>query len=276
MSVEIYWGSGSPYAWRVLLAAEARGVPYESRLLSFSAKEHRAPAFLAINPRGKVPALKDGDRIVTESLAIMHHLDGLGSGPALFGATAEERTRVLEWCSRIMSDLEAAVYGVCRPLMAAKPEADAAAKAEAALPALHRELGNSRPHWPARTGWPAAPRHRPRTSPPCPSSSTWSGPPARRPRADSITAWSRWPPATRALPHGWRGSRRCPATSGPTRRTGAQADPAGAAAPPSGTPRRRRSPSPRRTARDSRSGRRSHRPPSTRRDRPPAGRRRGS
>lgn len=141
MSVEIYWGSGSPYAWRVLLAAEARRVPYESRLLSFSAKEHKAPAFLAINPRGKVPALKDGDRVVTESLAIMHHLDGLGSGPALFGATADERTRVLEWCSRIMSDLEEAVYGIATPLMAAKPAPDAAARAEAALPALHRELG---------------------------------------------------------------------------------------------------------------------------------------
>ena len=87
MSVEIFWGSGSPYAWRVLLAAEARKVPYESRLLSFSAKEHKAPTFLAVNPRGKVPALRDREQVVTESLAIMHHLDGLGSGPALFGAT---------------------------------------------------------------------------------------------------------------------------------------------------------------------------------------------
>lgn len=140
MSVEIFWGSGSPYAWRVLLAAEARRVPYESRLLSFSAREHKAPAFLAVNPRGKVPALKDGDRVVTESLAIMHHLDGLGSGPALFGTTGEERTRILEWCSRIVYDLEEAVHGVAGPLMAAKPAADAAAKAEAGLPALHKVL----------------------------------------------------------------------------------------------------------------------------------------
>ncbi|WP_374445190.1 glutathione S-transferase family protein [Stella sp.] len=140
MSVEIYWGSGSPYAWRVLLAAAARHVPYESRLLSFSAKEHKAPAFLAVNPRGKVPALKDGDRVVTESLAIMHHLDGLGSGPALFGASHAERTHILEWCSRIVSDLEEAVYGVARPLMFAKPDADTAGKVEAALPALHAEL----------------------------------------------------------------------------------------------------------------------------------------
>lgn len=141
MSVEIFWGSGSPYAWRVLLAAEARKVPYESRLLSFSAKEHKAPTFLAVNPRGKVPALRDGEQVVTESLAIMHHLDGLGSGPALFGATPAERTRILEWCSRVMSDLEEAVYGVATPLMFPKPDGETASKVEAALPALHRELG---------------------------------------------------------------------------------------------------------------------------------------
>ena len=41
MALEVYWGSGSPYAWRVLLALELKGVPYQSRLLEFSREEQR-------------------------------------------------------------------------------------------------------------------------------------------------------------------------------------------------------------------------------------------
>ena len=36
--------------------------------------EHRAPAYLAINPNGKVPALVDDDQPYFESLAILLHL----------------------------------------------------------------------------------------------------------------------------------------------------------------------------------------------------------
>ncbi len=142
MTIEIHWGSGSPYAWRVLLAAEVKGVPYESRLLSFQAKEHQKPDFLALNPRGKVPVLKDGARVVTESMAIMHHLDAIGSGPSLFGHTQDERTAVWEWSSRILYDLEDAVDAFAHPLMFAPPSADTAEKVLATLPALHRELAS--------------------------------------------------------------------------------------------------------------------------------------
>lgn len=35
MALEIFWGSGSPFSWRVLLGAEIKGLAYESRLLDF-------------------------------------------------------------------------------------------------------------------------------------------------------------------------------------------------------------------------------------------------
>ena len=75
MSIELYWGSGSPFAWRVMLTLEIKGLPYQSKLLEFSKQQHKAPEYLALNPRGKVPALKDGDFAVYESLAIMAYLD---------------------------------------------------------------------------------------------------------------------------------------------------------------------------------------------------------
>lgn len=90
MSIELYWGSGSPFAWRVLLTLEAKKLAYESKLLEFSKGEHKTPAFLRLNPRGKVPCLKDGDFVLYESIAMMAYLDRKYPEPSLFGKSAEE------------------------------------------------------------------------------------------------------------------------------------------------------------------------------------------
>src|SRR5262245_50066005 len=68
--LEIFWLSGSPYAWRGLLALEVKQLKYTSRLLDASKGEVKAPEYLKLNPRGTVPTLKDGEVIVRESLAI--------------------------------------------------------------------------------------------------------------------------------------------------------------------------------------------------------------
>jgi len=75
MAIELYWGSGSPFAWRVMLTLEVKGLAYESKLLESSKGEYKTPAYLRLNPRGKVPTLKDGDFVLYESLAIMSYLD---------------------------------------------------------------------------------------------------------------------------------------------------------------------------------------------------------
>ena len=83
MSVEIWWGSGSGPAWRVLLGAAVKGVPLESHLLSFSAGDTRSDWFRAINPRGKVPTIRDGDFVLNESLAILAWLEAKKPQPGL-------------------------------------------------------------------------------------------------------------------------------------------------------------------------------------------------
>src|SRR6202161_2294742 len=90
MAIDFYWGSGSPYAWRVLLALEFKHLPYTSHLLQFSKQEHKSPQMLALNPRGRVPVLKDGDYVVFESLAVLYYLDLKYPTPPIFGRTAEE------------------------------------------------------------------------------------------------------------------------------------------------------------------------------------------
>jgi glutathione S-transferase len=53
---------------------EELGEPYERHVLSLAKAEHRAPAYLAINPMAKVPALKHGDVVITEAAAICTYL----------------------------------------------------------------------------------------------------------------------------------------------------------------------------------------------------------
>jgi glutathione S-transferase len=52
---------------------EEVGCPYRMQVLAFG-PEMKTPAYLAINPMGKVPAIKHGDTVVTETGAILSYL----------------------------------------------------------------------------------------------------------------------------------------------------------------------------------------------------------
>jgi len=73
--IKFYYGSGSPYAWRVQLVLEEKGIPYEPVLLSFSQGDHKKPEHLARHPHGKVPAIGDDGLTVYESTPIVEYLD---------------------------------------------------------------------------------------------------------------------------------------------------------------------------------------------------------
>lgn len=116
MAIELYWGSGSPFAWRVMLTLEVKGLAYESKLLEFSKGENKAPAYLRLNPRGKVPTLKDGDFVLYESLAIMSYLDRKYPDPPLFGKTAEETGLIWRALAECESYMVSAGDKVVRPI----------------------------------------------------------------------------------------------------------------------------------------------------------------
>ena len=102
---EVYWGSGSPFSWRVLLALTVKGIPYDSKLLSFSRGDHRAQSFLAMNPRGRVPVFKDGDLVVYESLAILGYIEAKHPTPPLFGTAPRETAAIWQIVSEVESYL---------------------------------------------------------------------------------------------------------------------------------------------------------------------------
>ena len=90
MAIDLYWGSGSAYCWRVLLALAHKRLEFRSHQLKFDQQEHQAPQMLAMNPRGRLPVLRDGDYVVFESVGILYYLDRKYPEPPIFGRSPEE------------------------------------------------------------------------------------------------------------------------------------------------------------------------------------------
>jgi glutathione S-transferase len=92
----LYSGSGSPFAWRVQLALEHKALPFELKMLSFSARDTLKPEFIALNPRHQVPVLVDADFVLYESNVIVEYLDEAypGRGAPLFPGDVRQRALV--------------------------------------------------------------------------------------------------------------------------------------------------------------------------------------
>jgi glutathione S-transferase len=132
MSIELHWSSGSPYAWRVQLALQLKGLSYVSHLHELSSGELKSPEYLALNPRGRVPTLVDDGFVLYESLAILAYLDRKFPRPALFGQTAEETGLI--WCviAEYTAYVDPAVEDFILPLQFGQAEAHADGVKEAA------------------------------------------------------------------------------------------------------------------------------------------------
>jgi len=112
MALKLYWGSGSPFSWRVLLALEHKRLPYESMRLHFDKQEHKSPQMLKLNPRGRVPVLKDGDYVVFESIAILYFLDVKYPERPIFGLSPEEAGVIMRVICEFQAYAEPAVQGI--------------------------------------------------------------------------------------------------------------------------------------------------------------------
>jgi len=88
---------------------EEVGRPYETKILEFG-HSMKGPEYLAINPMGKVPALRHGDTIVTETAAICAYLaDAFPEANLAPPSGSRERGPYYRWLLFSAGPLEAAV-----------------------------------------------------------------------------------------------------------------------------------------------------------------------
>ncbi len=130
MAMKVYFLSGSPYAWRVMLALTVKGLEYETVLLDRAAGDLETEEYKALNPYGKVPVLVDGDVTLSESLAILTYLEKaypdtplLSAEPA---ASATTVRRILELDNYEISEMRKFLFPLFTGAYAEhKEEADA-------------------------------------------------------------------------------------------------------------------------------------------------------
>jgi maleylpyruvate isomerase len=84
----------STAACRVRIALNLKGIVYADAFHHLRKGEQRAPAYLALNPQGLVPALEAGSDVLTQSLAICEYLEETYPEPPLLPADPVKRAHV--------------------------------------------------------------------------------------------------------------------------------------------------------------------------------------
>jgi glutathione S-transferase len=94
----------------VMILLEELGAAYDLEVLNFKAGEHRQAAYLAVNPMGKVPAVRHGEAVVTEQVAIFIYLADLFPAAGLAPPMGDPlRGPYLRWLAFYGSCFEPAV-----------------------------------------------------------------------------------------------------------------------------------------------------------------------
>ena len=92
--IKLHYHPMSTYSRRVCMALLEKNIPHELVLLDMAARKHRDPAYLALNPYGRVPTLQDGDFVLYESTAILSYLEYRFPQAPLVPADPRERALV--------------------------------------------------------------------------------------------------------------------------------------------------------------------------------------
>lgn len=99
---------------RVRWTLQELGVDFEAITVDLRAGEHRRPEFLAINPAGKIPALVDGDLVLTESVAIVLHLADQDPQKRFLPAGLALRAEVYRWLLFAATEIEQPLWRIAR------------------------------------------------------------------------------------------------------------------------------------------------------------------
>jgi glutathione S-transferase len=96
--------SGNSYKVRILLSL--LGVGYEKVMLDTRKQQHKAPAFLKLNPRGEVPVLEDDGIVLWDSAAILIYLARRYGGDTWLPAAPAQMGPVMQWVALAGNEIQ--------------------------------------------------------------------------------------------------------------------------------------------------------------------------
>ena len=94
MAIKLHYHPLSTFSRRVLIALIEKQISYEPVLVDMVARKHKEPAYLALNPYGRVPTLEEDGFVLYESTAILNYLEAARPSPPLAPADARGRALV--------------------------------------------------------------------------------------------------------------------------------------------------------------------------------------
>jgi glutathione S-transferase len=150
----LFSSARSPHCFKISVTLLELGVAFDRVEIDLPAREQRMADYLAINPRGQVPAYLDADGAHLDSLDILLHLDARRRPPQLFPADPIAREATLAWIARssgAMRDVSHHLYWQLLEPPAEGPDATRVAQLRAQgselLEGVEAALAASRSGW---------------------------------------------------------------------------------------------------------------------------------
>jgi maleylpyruvate isomerase len=103
MQLHNFFRSGTSH--RLRIALNLKGLRYDYVAVDLRKNAHQGAAFKALNPQGLVPALVDGDRVLTQSVAIIEWLEERYPTPALLPVDINDRAHVRAMAAIVGCDI---------------------------------------------------------------------------------------------------------------------------------------------------------------------------
>ena len=100
MAIKLYTAA-TPNGWKISIALEEMGLPYEVRVIDFASQEQKADWYLELNPNGRIPTIDDDGFVVFESGAILVYL--AEKTGRFLPRDVQGRSRVMQWLMFQMS-----------------------------------------------------------------------------------------------------------------------------------------------------------------------------
>lgn len=93
--IQIYHHPLSAFCRRIKIFALEKNLELDWQTVALEKKANQSPEYLALNPYGVVPCLKENDFVLYESMAILQYLEERYPSPSLLPNDAQGRARVL-------------------------------------------------------------------------------------------------------------------------------------------------------------------------------------
>lgn len=134
------YGQVASRAARNLWALEELKVPYEHHKVNQQTGESHTAQYLKVNPNGRVPAMRDGELVMFESMAINLYIAQQFGAGSLWPSAAQDQARVTMWSFWAQNEVEGFVVDFLRHRLLYPPDKRRPELADAALLALPKPL----------------------------------------------------------------------------------------------------------------------------------------